>query len=193
MGIAVATTKFNGQLDWRRRRREDQRDLHTAVPVRTHRAEFCWKTTRTSCQQPRCQNWQYELVSAHTSHPPPFVAVSCSSLQCLHGWCSQLAWQWSPTLTGLWWLSHQFTLWYHAVCCFVFICLFCLLFVCLFERETWSLNPFCLLACILVTAFPECCFCKRVGTGLGTFSLLGLSSSVRWHTISIDSSPWRTA
>ena len=24
-------------------------------------------------------------------------------LHCLHGWWSYLAWQWSPTLTGLWW------------------------------------------------------------------------------------------
>ena len=61
-----------------------------------------------------------------------------SSVQCLHGWCSQLAWQWSPTLTGLWWLSHQFTLWYHAVCCFVFIC-----FVCLKEK----LNSWIRFAC----------------------------------------------
>ena len=70
----------NGQLELRRRRREGQRDLHTAISIWTHQAEFCWKTTRTSCQQPRCQKWQYELVSAHISHTLPFVAVSCSSI-----------------------------------------------------------------------------------------------------------------
>ena len=40
----------NGQLELRRWRREGQRDLHTAISVRTHLAELCWKTTRTSCQ-----------------------------------------------------------------------------------------------------------------------------------------------
>ena len=29
---------------------------------------------------------------------------------CLPGWLSHHAWQWSPTLTGLWWQSHQYTL-----------------------------------------------------------------------------------
>ena len=71
---------INGQLEIRRRRREGQRDLNTAVTVRTHQAELCWKTTRTSCQQPRCQNWQYELVSAHISHTLPFVVLSFSSI-----------------------------------------------------------------------------------------------------------------
>ena len=28
-----------------------------------------------------------------------------------YGWWLHLAWQWSPTLSGLWWLSHQCTLW----------------------------------------------------------------------------------
>ena len=54
-------------------------------------------------------------------------------LHCLHGWWSHLAWQWSPILTGLWWLSHQCTLWGPVVCCF-------------FEWETWSLTLFCLRA-----------------------------------------------
>ena len=63
----------NGQLELRRRRREGQKDLHTAVSARTHQAEFCWKTTRTSRQRLRCQNWQYELVSAHIGLALPFV------------------------------------------------------------------------------------------------------------------------
>ena len=29
----------------------------------------------------------------------------------LHSWWLHLAWQWSPTLTGLWWLFHHCTLW----------------------------------------------------------------------------------
>ena len=36
-------------------------------------------------------------------------------LHCLHEWWLQLVWQWSPTLTGLRWLSHQGTLWGLAV------------------------------------------------------------------------------
>ena len=32
---------INGQLEIRRRRREGQRDLNTAVTVRTHQAELC--------------------------------------------------------------------------------------------------------------------------------------------------------
>ena len=30
-------------------------------------------------------------------------------LHCLHVWRLHFAWQWCPTLTGLWWLSHQCT------------------------------------------------------------------------------------
>ena len=52
-----------------------------------------------------------------------------------------LVWQWSPTLTGLWWLSHQCTLWDLAVFCFN-------------EWKAWSLTSFCLLA-ILDGAFPS--------------------------------------
>ena len=78
----------------------------------------------------------------------------------LHGWWSHLAWQWSLTLTGLWWLSRQCTLWGLAVCC-----------CCFLEWKTWSLTLFCLMA-ILDIAFPS--FIKGVfhwdgEIGLGTF------------------------
>ena len=36
-------------------------------------------------------------------------------LHCLHEWWLQLVWQWSPTLSGLWWLSQQGALWGLAV------------------------------------------------------------------------------
>ena len=36
-----------------------------------------------------------------------------------HGWWSQLAWQWNPTLTGLCWLSYQCTLWDPVVTVFL--------------------------------------------------------------------------
>ena len=62
-------------------------------------------------------------------------------LHCLHGWWSHPAWQWSPTLTGLWRLSHQCTLWGLVVWCFL-------------DWEAWSLTPFCLLA-IFYSAFPS--------------------------------------
>ena len=58
----------------------------------------------------------------------------------LHGWRSQLAWQWNPTLTGLCWLSHQHTLVVHAVGCFL-------------DWEAGSLTPFFPLA-TLNSAFP---------------------------------------
>ena len=40
-------------------------------------------------------------------------------IHCLHGWWSHLVWQWNPTLTGLWWLSHQCTLWDPVVTVFL--------------------------------------------------------------------------
>ena len=44
--------------------------------------------------------------------PPPLSSWRLRQyrLHCLYGWWSHLAWQWSPTLTGLWWLSHRCTL-----------------------------------------------------------------------------------
>ena len=65
-----------------------------------------------------------------------------------------LAWQWSPSLTGLWWLSHQYTLWGLEDCCFP-------------EWEAWSLT-----LGILDSDFT--CFLAGVshrdaGIGLGTF------------------------
>ena len=90
--------------------------------------------------------------------PPPLSSCRLRQyrLHCLHGQLSPLAW--SPTLTGLWWLSHQCTLWGLAVCCFL-------------KWEAWSLTLFRLLA-ILNTAFP--CFLAGVsyrdaGSGLGPF------------------------
>ena len=62
-------------------------------------------------------------------------------LHCLHGWWSQLAWLWSPIMGGLWWLSHQYTLWELAVCCFV-------------QIEAWSLNTFSLLV-VFGSTFPR--------------------------------------
>ena len=57
--------------------------------------------------------------------PPPLESwrLRTYRLHCFPGWWSRLAWQWSPTLTGLWWL-----IWDPAVCC----CCCCLL-VCLFS------------------------------------------------------------
>jgi len=93
--------------------------------------------------------------------PPPLSRWRLRQyrLHCLHGQLSPLAW--SPTLTGLWWLSHQCTLWGLAVCCFL-------------KREAWSLTLFCLLA-ILDSASP--CFLAGVsyrdaGSGLGPFPAL---------------------
>ena len=90
--------------------------------------------------------------------PPPLSSwrLRLYRLHCLHGWWSHLACQWSPTQTGLWWLSHQCTLWGLAVCCFL-------------EWAAWSL--FCLLA-ILDSVFSS--FLAGVsrwdtGIGLGTF------------------------
>ena len=56
--------------------------------------------------------WEGELL------PPPLSSwrLRPYGLHGLYRWCSHLAWQWSPTLTGLWWLSHQCTLWGLAVC-----------------------------------------------------------------------------
>ena len=95
------------------------------------------------------------------------------------GWWSHLAWQWCPTLTGLWRLSHQRTLWGLALCYFL-------------EWEAWSLTPFYLLT-ILDTAFQS--FLARVshrdvGIGLGTFptpwfagvlSAGTLAVLIEWH------------
>ena len=36
-----------------------------------------------------------------------------------YGWWSHLVWQWNPTLNGLWWLSHQCTLWDPVVTVFL--------------------------------------------------------------------------
>ena len=90
--------------------------------------------------------------------PPPLWSWRLRQyrLHCLHGQLSPLAW--SPTLTGLWWLSHQCTLGGLTVYCFL-------------KWEAWSLTLFCLLA-ILDSAFP--CFLARVsyrdaGSGLGPF------------------------
>ena len=54
-------------------------------------------------------------------------------LHWLRGWWSHLTWQWSPTRTVPWWLSHQCTLLGLAIYCFL-------------EWEAWSLPLFCLLA-----------------------------------------------
>ena len=40
----------------------------------------------------------------------------CKSCTVFNGWWLHLAWQWSPTMTGLWWLSHQCTLWLIRSC-----------------------------------------------------------------------------
>ena len=93
--------------------------------------------------------------------PPPLSSWRLRQyrLHCLYGWWSHLAWQWSPTLTGLWWLSHQCTLWDLAVCCFV-------------EWEAWSLTSFCLLA-ILDGVFPSTLAGvshRDAGIGLGIFT-----------------------
>ena len=96
--------------------------------------------------------------------PPPLSSwmLRPYRLHRLYGLWSHLAWQWSPTLTGLWWLSHQCTLclwlWGLTVCCFL-------------EWEAWSLTLFCLPA-ILDSAFPR--FLAEVsrrdaGISLGTF------------------------
>ena len=60
-----------------------------------------------NCFHLHCQTWGWD----HTG---------CS----LHGWWSHLAWQWSPTLTGLWWMSHKCTLCNLAVSCFFLLLLF---------------------------------------------------------------------
>ena len=99
----------------------------------------------------------------------------------LHGWQSHLAWQWSPTLTGLWWLSCQCALWVWgcAVCCFL-------------EWEAWTLTLFYLLAlstvlsqvfwqeCLIVIETPKLVWVP--------FLLLGLPELFSWHTYGIESS-----
>ena len=95
-----------------------------------------------------------------------------------YGRWSHLAWQWSPTLTGLWWLSHQCTLWGLAACWFL-------------GCEVWSLAPFCLLA-IVDSAFPKFSgrsFSQRRRDQFGYLShSLVCLSSVSWYTCSIKSS-----
>ena len=53
-------------------------------------------------------------------------------LCCLYGWQSYLAWQWSPTLTSHWCLSHRCIPWDFVV------------IGCFLEWEAWSLTQFCL-------------------------------------------------
>ena len=119
------------------------------------------------CCCPHLKRWC--LDSLLLCSTMPYFRYSCklhTKLQPLNfvkaapeiGWWSHLAWQWCPTLTGLWRLSHQRTLWGLALCYFL-------------EWEAWSLTPFYLLT-ILDTAFQS--FLARVshrdvGIGLGTF------------------------
>ena len=94
------------------------------------------------------------------------------------GWWPRFAWQWSPTPTGLWRLSHQHALWGLALCCFL-------------EWEAWSLTLFCLLS-IPNTAFPRVfwqeCLIETLESVWVPFPLLGLlylsyCESQRHHAI----------
>ena len=65
--------------------RETHKD--TAVSVWACQAGF-WKSTRTSCQQHICQNWQYGLVSKPFSSPQMIMyrsafCIGTSQLKCL--------------------------------------------------------------------------------------------------------------
>ena len=82
-------------------------------------------------------------------------------LHCLQEWWSQLVWRWSPTVTGLWWLSHQGTLWGLAV------------FLCekLDLRFHFSCWPF---STVLSHVFWWECLIKMVESVWVPFPLLGL-------------------
>ena len=87
--------------------------------------KWCWGRGRGTCPwtSPRFKSFSFKSVPMpaisdcfHLHHQAGgWDPIGCS----LHGWWSHLAWQWSPTMTGLWWLSHQCTLWGLAVCCFL--------------------------------------------------------------------------
>ena len=79
----------NGQLELRTWSWYLARETHkdTTVSVWACQAGF-WKSTRTSCQQQNCQNWQYGLASKPFSSPQMIMyrsafCIAMSRLKCL--------------------------------------------------------------------------------------------------------------
>ena len=92
-----------------------------------------------------------------------------------YGWWLHLAWRWSPTLSGLWWLSHQCTLWDPVV----------------FLNE--KLDLWIHFACWLNNAFPSFLAglsCRGVRISACTFPTpwFAWSLAVSWYISSTDSS-----
>ena len=111
----------NGQLELRRQSwyLAWETDKDTAASVWACQAGF-WKSTRTSCQQQTCQNWQYGLVIKPFSSPQMIMyrlafCIVMSRLKCLvwsmffvvaFSLCRFIKYDWSMTELQWSWISH---------------------------------------------------------------------------------------
>ena len=79
-------------------------------PVWASHSTFCSKLNE-SARMMAHEVWlsPLEAIQHGWLLPPPLSSWRFWPywLHCLHGWWLHLAWRWNPTLTGLWWLSHQ--------------------------------------------------------------------------------------
>ena len=110
----------NGKLELRRWSWYLARETHknTTVSVWACQAGF-WKSTRTSCQQQNCQDWQYGLASKPFSSPQIITyrsafCIAMSRLKCLvwsiflfcFSLCRLIKRDWSMTELLWSWISH---------------------------------------------------------------------------------------